>query len=147
MARHLPIVALAAICSMPLIGLAAPAKSVSPTAERSTPGRAVLEAQIARIARSSGGQVGVFAHHLTSGLVLALNDSEPFPMASTFKVAVAGAILAQVDAGHLTLDRMIEVDPKLVLSSEGIAETFPFPGVSASIRNLIDPVSRRAYSA
>ena len=125
---------------------AGPAKStVAPTsaaerstAERSTAARAAVEAQIARIAQSSGGEVGVLARHLETGAVLSLNDGASFPMASTFKIAVAGAVLAQVDAGRLSLQQMVAVDPSLVLSSEGIAETFPFPGVSASVRNLIE---------
>jgi beta-lactamase class A len=65
-------------------------------------------------------------------------------MASTFKIAVAAAILTQVDAGHLGLQQMIPVDPDLVLSSEGIAETLPFPGVSASIHNLIETMLVRS---
>jgi beta-lactamase class A len=121
---------------------AAPAKStaapVPAAAERSAAARTVVEAQIARIARTSGGEVGVLARHLETGASLALNDGASFPMASTFKIAVAGAVLAQVDAGRLSLQQMIPVDPSLVLSSEGIAETFPFPGVSASVRNLIE---------
>jgi len=86
----------------------------------------------------------VFARHLESGMTLAMNDSDAFPMASTFKIAVAGAVLAQVDSGHLTLDQLIAVDPKLVLESEGIAEIFPFHGVSASVRNLIESMLTRS---
>jgi beta-lactamase class A len=121
---------------------AAPSKSTAappPAAtERSTAASAVVEAEIARIARAAGGEVGVLARHLETGATLALNDGEPFPMASTFKIAVAGTLLAQVDAGRISLQQMVPVDPALVLSSEGIAETFPFPGVSASVRNLLE---------
>ena len=65
-------------------------------------------------------------------------------MASTFKIAVAATLLAQVDAGRLSLEQMIPVDPALVLSSEGIAEIFPYPGVSASIRNLLESMLTRS---
>ncbi len=113
--------------------------AAAPAAARRIPAaRAAVEAEIARMARTSGGEVGVAARHLESGLTLSLNDGESFPMASTFKIAVAGAVLAQVDTGRLSLQQMISVDPALVLSSEGIAETFPFPGLSASVRNLIE---------
>jgi beta-lactamase class A len=119
---------------------AVPAKSTAApaVAERSTAARTVVEAEIARIARTSGGEVGVLARHLETGATLSLNEGAPFPMASTFKIAVAGTLLAQVDAGRLSLQQMVPVDPALVLSSEGIAETFPFPGVSASVRNLLE---------
>ncbi|MBS0422756.1 MAG: class A beta-lactamase [Proteobacteria bacterium] len=106
--------------------------------------RAALESEIARIAINSGGEVGVAARHLESGLTLSLNSETRFPMASTFKVAVAGAILSRVDAGQLALDRMVPVDPALVLESEGIAEIFPFPGVTLSVRNLLEGMITRS---
>lgn len=132
--------------SLPAVSGAVSAKSpvAAAAAERSTPARAAVEAEIARIARASGGEVGVLARHLESGLTLSLNESEAFPMASTFKVAVAGAVLARVDAGNLSLEQMIVIDPALVLSSEGIAEIFPFPGVSASVHNLIESMLTRS---
>jgi beta-lactamase class A len=140
--------AFAAIVLAPVVSPAAPAKStgtaVAAAAGRSTPARAAVEAEIARAARASGGEVGVLARHLESGLTLSLNENEAFPMASTFKVAVAGAVLAQVDAGRLTLDKMIPVDPDLILSSDGIAEIFPFPGVAASVHNLLESMLTRS---
>jgi beta-lactamase class A len=144
MNRYFALVALAGFLSIPPAGIASAAKRASPQAQASKPARVAMEAEIARIAQTSGGRVGVYAQHLESGLVLSLNENERFPMASTFKVAVAGTLLAQVDAGRLTLEQMIVVDPKLVLSSEGIAEIFPFPGVSASVRNLMESMLTRS---
>jgi len=133
---------------MPAVNAAASIKSeTAPPAaasRQSTAARTAVEAEIARIARTSGGEVGVSARHLESGLTLSLNERELFPMASTFKIAVAGALLTQVDAGRLSLEQMIPVDPALVLSSEGIAEIFPYPGVSASVRNLLESMLTRS---
>jgi len=106
--------------------------------------RAVVELEIARIASNAGGEVGVAARHLESGLTLTVNSETRFPMASTFKVAVAGAILSQVDAGQLGLDQLVTVDPALVLESEGIAEIFPFPGVALSVHNLLEGMITRS---
>jgi beta-lactamase class A len=134
--------------SLPAASGAVPAKSAAApatsAAERSTAARSAVEAEIARIARTSGGEVGVLARHLETGATLSLNDADAFPMASTFKIAVAGAVLAEVDAGRLSLQQMVPVDAALVLSSEGIAEIFPFPGVSASVRNLIESMLTRS---
>jgi beta-lactamase class A len=110
----------------------------------SNPARGTVEAEIGRIALTAGGEVGLSARHLESGLTLSLNARETFPMASTFKVAVAGAVLAQVDARRLSLEQLVAVDPALVLSSEGIADIFPYPGVSASVRNLIESMLTRS---
>ena len=141
-------VVLSVMASMPAVNAAASTKSeTTPPAaasKQSTAARSAVEAEIARIARTSGGEVGVLARHLESGLTLSLNDGELFPMASTFKIAVAGTLLAQVDAGRLSLEQMISVDPALVLSSEGIAEIFPYPGVSASVRNLLESMLTRS---
>lgn len=116
-----------------LTGAAGPIAAQHPASART-----VVEAEIGRLARAADGEVGVLARNLDTGATLSLNDGASFPMASTFKIAVAGTILSQVDAGRLGLQQMIPVDPDLVLSSEGIAETFPFPGVSASVHNLIE---------
>ena len=112
--------------------------------QRATSTRAAMQAAIARIALTAGGEVGVSARHLESGLTLSLNNGEAFPMASTFKIAVAGTLLTQVDSGRLSLQQMVSVDPALVLSSEGIAEIFPYPGVSASVRNLLESMLTRS---
>jgi beta-lactamase class A len=107
-------------------------------------GTSAVEADIAREAKAAGGEVGVYAQHLESGLTLSLNSGARFPMASTFKVAVAGAVLTKVDAGQLKLDQLVPVDPASILESEGIADLFPFPGVSVSIHNLIETMLTRS---
>ena len=127
----------------PAPGQSAAVQTAIPS-QGSNPARDAVEAEIGRIALTAGGKVGVSARHLESGLTLSLNAGETFPMASTFKIAVAGTVLAQVDAGRLSLEQLVAVDPALVLSSEGIAEIFPFPGVSASIRNLIESMLTRS---
>jgi beta-lactamase class A len=125
----------------------APAKAPPPetgSGSSTAAARAAVQADIARIAATAGGEVGVLATHLESGLTLSLNPDRRFPMASTFKIAVAGRILAEVDAGRLSLEQLVEVEPSDVLVSEGIANVFPFPGVSLSIRNLIESMLTRS---
>jgi len=139
---------LSVICSPGAYSAGAPAVSVAQSSVAVSPklksARSRLEAEIARIALTAGGKVGVSARHLESGLAVSLNGTEIYPMASTFKIAVAGTLLTQVDAGRLSLEQMISVDPALVLSSEGIAEIFPYPGVSASVHNLIESMLTRS---
>jgi beta-lactamase class A len=126
-------------------GLIAAAQSAAHSMPKSSsPARSAMEAEIARIAASIDGETGVYAAHLESGTTLALNSTDAFPMASTFKVAVAGAVLAQVDAGRLSLDQLVPVDPAEEVSSEGITEVFPFPGLSVSVHNLIDTMLVRS---
>lgn len=132
---------LAASALSPLAYAAPPPK---PASSEQTKARTAVEAEITRLSALSGGQVGVVARHLETGLTVASKGGERFPMASTFKIAVAGAVLAQVDAKHLSLDQMVAVDPAMVMPSAGIAESFPFPGVSLSVRNLIETMMTKS---
>ena len=59
-------------------------------------------------------------------------------MGSTFKVAVAGAVLAKIDRGEISLSQMVSVDPAMVVESGGIAEIARHPGISLSVANLVE---------
>jgi len=67
-----------------------------------------------------------------------LNADEAFPMASTFKIAVAGAVLAKIDAGTISLETLLPVDPARYVESDGIANALIHPGVSLSVHNLLE---------
>lgn len=141
MTRLLPprIRAVCAIAALLSVAAIAPALAAPQTGSR-----AAAEADIARIAATAHGVVGLTAINLKTGQELTLNPGDAFPMASVFKVSVAGAILAKVDAGTLTLDQLVPVDPNLILDSEGIAEVFPYPGLSVSVRNLLETMLTRS---
>src|SRR5205809_4778663 len=100
-------------------------------AARAESGSPTLEAEIQRIATAAAGEVGVAAWRLDGrGPRLLLNADEAFPMASTFKVAVAGAVLGKVDAGTITLDTMVPVDNARYVESDVIANALIHPGVN-----------------
>lgn len=63
-----------------------------------------LIAQFQRFASLTDGTVGIVVRDLGTGETLSLNGDTLFPMASAYKVAVAGRIFAMVDAGALTLE-------------------------------------------
>lgn len=104
-----------------------------------------LRSEIARLAAPLGGSVGVAAWRLDgTGPRLAVNANLPFPMASTFKVAVAGAVFARIDDGELTLSQMVTIDPERYVESEVIADSFIHPGVSLSVHNLLELMLTRS---
>src|SRR5947208_14271272 len=70
------------------------------------PGLARLEQEVARLAPLAGGTVGVAAVHLESGREVYFNRVEPFPMASTYKVAIAVQLLTRVGQGAVGLDSL-----------------------------------------
>jgi beta-lactamase class A len=61
--------------------------------------------QIAANAFSDTGRIGVAATDLETGETLSYAGHDPFPMASTVKVAIAGAFLTGVDNGRFDLDQ------------------------------------------
>jgi len=68
-----------------------------------------LERQIAQVAATAGGVVGVSIVHLPSGRAAGHNAGVRFPTASTCKLPLAVALLRRVDAGTLRLDAPVEV--------------------------------------
>lgn len=117
-------------------GVAQPLAAQTATQSAATAG---LDRQIARLAKGSGGVVGVAAWRLDGkGPRVLYNGGEAFPMASTFKVAVAGRIFERVDKGELKLDQMLDVPMDMFSPSEVIADRLIHPGVSLSVYNLLE---------
>jgi beta-lactamase class A len=121
---------LIAIAAFALLAFASPATAAGPAA---------VQAEIGRIARQADGVVGVAAWRLDGkGPRVLVNADQLFPMASTYKVAIAGTILSQVDSGKLSLGQLVPIDPNMMVESEGLAATFAHPGVSVSVENLLE---------
>jgi beta-lactamase class A len=66
-----------------------------------------LEQQLSQIEAANPGNVGIAALDLSTGDMVSVRGDEPFPMASTVKVAIAAEYLAQVEHGHRSLDTVI----------------------------------------
>jgi beta-lactamase class A len=82
--------------------LATPAQAEAP------PRLHFLEQQLASISADNPGNLGFAALDLESGELVAIEGDNPFPMASTVKVAVAANYLAQVEHGRRSLDDRIK---------------------------------------
>ncbi len=84
-----------------LFGLAAPAAAEAPFHLQP------LERQLRVIEAANPGNVGIAALDLSSGDMVSIRGDDPFPMASTVKVAIAAEYLAQVENGRRSLDTLI----------------------------------------
>lgn len=116
-----------------------PAHAQTPRANSGDPGLSRLETEIAHLATIAGGKVGVAAIHLETGREVVVNRGEPFPMASTFKVPIAVQLLTRVDSGTLRLDSMVALRPSDLHPGSGtLTQLFDDPGVSLSVRNLLE---------
>ncbi len=114
------------------------AATFSPAYGQATDGQPVA-AKIARVAKGLAGRIGFAAQEIGGKEVIALNGDESFAMASTYKVAIATAVLDRVDRGELRLDQLVEVPLDMFVTGVvALAETFPHPGIQLSVANLIE---------
>jgi beta-lactamase class A len=75
-----------------------------PAAAQVSPKLQLLEQRLAATVSENPGEYGIAAMDLATGKTISFNGNSAFPMASTMKIAVAGAYLAEVDAGRRSLD-------------------------------------------
>lgn len=87
-----------------LAALAAPAAWAGDEAGEA--GRAIRAAE-----ERVGGRLGVAALDTRTGRRFERRGGERFPVASTFKVLLAAAVLAEVDRGRDRLDRRVPIEP------------------------------------
>lgn len=72
--------------------------------------------------RQTGGRLGVAALNLSSGARLTYRAAERFAMCSTFKLALAAAVLARVDAGGVKLDRPVSYTRADLVANSPVTE-------------------------
>lgn len=77
-----------------------------------------LRARIKRIAAAARGRVGVAALLIETGETVSINAAGRFPMQSVYKLPIAMAALARVDAGALTLEQQVRVEPAEFVHAE-----------------------------
>ena len=97
-----------------------------------------LEREIARLASSAGGIVGVSAIHIESGRRVSVNGDARFPMASVYKVPIAIQLLARVDQGEVKLNQKVELKPSDIRPNGTIRSLLSKPGLTLSVRNLLE---------
>jgi beta-lactamase class A len=76
---------------------------------------AINRAPLDRLEQRVGGRLGVFAMRAAGGTYLEHRADERFAMCSTFKWALAAAVLARADRGNLRLDEPIAFGEKDLL--------------------------------
>ena len=95
-----------AACANKTAGPAQISASATPDAKL-----AQLQSELEKLAQKSDGVVGVSAVHLETGRRVAVRGAEWFPQASVRKLPVALQLLARVERGEESLERVIELKP------------------------------------
>lgn len=83
------------------------------TRARGTPGAQfggdALRDEVRKLEQQSGGRLGVSIRDTQDGRIFSYRGRERFPLCSTFKLLLCGAVLKQVDANKLSLERALDV--------------------------------------
>ena len=93
-----------------LLGIATSILVPAP-AVASSPELIGLERELSKLVAERSGDYGIAALDLRDGSTVSINGDIAFPMASTVKVAIAAAYLADVDQGRRSLGAMIAGRP------------------------------------
>ena len=95
--------------------------------------------KIEKVSQGLAGRIGVAAQEFGSGVNITINGDDSFVMASTYKVAIAVALLDRVDKGQLKLSDLIDLPPEMMVAgNNAIAESYIHPGIKFSVANLIE---------
>jgi beta-lactamase class A len=85
-------------------------------------GWAALPETLARIERRHGGRLGAAVLDMATGQAVAHRGEERFPLTSTFKLPLVGAVLARVEAGQDRLDRRISFGREALVTWSPVTE-------------------------
>lgn len=97
-----------------------------------------LEAQVAALANGAQGRIGVAAIDLTSGRMVSVLGTQPFPLASTSKIAVVATFLDGVDRGRFRLTDQYPLMVPVPSAKFSSAEAPARPGAMVSAERLIE---------
>lgn len=103
-------------------------------ARRPAFGGAAFRATVAELERDARGRMGVALLDTGSGARFAWRADERFPMCSTFKALLVGAVLARVDAGADRLDRTMPVRAGDIVANSPVTATRA--GATATLAEL-----------
>ena len=110
-------------CLAAIVALAG-APAVTPPPAPGATVEARLHAALAAIAAGSDGRVSVTVRHLRTGQGASLRGDRPQPSMSVFKLPLAVAVLAEVDAGRLRLGTRVPIAERELRQVSPIAEAW-----------------------
>ncbi len=126
------------LCAAPVTAAPVAVTTAYPAPRPAAPSvQKALEAQILSLEKQIHGRIGVAFRLLETGESAAVNEAR-YPMASTYKVAIAGTVLAKIDRGEASLDQMITVTQRDVDQTGEVANRLIHPGVTLSVANLME---------
>src|SRR4249919_2892943 len=106
------------------------------------------ESALKTIHKRIGGRLGVHVLDSQSGRRFGIDENSRYAMASTFKVALAAALLWQVDRKAFTLDNRIHIDKsQLLLNSPAVEVKLMASEDAMTVRDLLAAVITQSDNA
>src|SRR5215470_6153688 len=117
------------LASLALVGmLAAQKPGTAAKSEASLDAKdSKLEQQLAALAAGHHGRVAVYAKHLNTGRVIAMNADQPVQTASVIKLAILFEAMEQVRTGKARWDQKITLAKGDAVSGSGVLAFFDAP--------------------
>jgi len=112
--------------------------SIDKSKQDSAPGGelARLRTEILKISKDVKGQFGFYLKHVESGKEIAIDADKIFPLGSVFKIPLMVEVFRQVDAGLISMDEKIKLEPRNMCIGSGILQ-YLSPGLELTVRDLI----------
>jgi beta-lactamase class A len=97
-----------------------------------------LRQKIAQLARASSGKVGVSLRLLETNDTLSYHDQQPYVLQSVFKLAIAMAVLHEVDSGKLQLEQPLFLTKMdLPETYSPLRDKYPEGNVNVTVKDLL----------
>lgn len=97
-----------------------------------------LRQEIAQLVRASSGKVGVSIRLLETNDTVSYHDRQPYVLQSVFKLAIAMAVLHEVDRGKLQLEQSLFITKAdLPETYSPLRDKYPEGNVPVTIRQLL----------
>lgn len=97
---------------------------------------AKLKTDIMRISKEVKGQFGFYMKHIESGKEIGVDADKIFPLGSVFKVPLMVEVFRQADAGLISMDEKIKLEPRNMCIGSGILQ-YLTPGLELTVRDLV----------
>jgi len=102
-----------------------------------------LQHRLEAIARAAPGICGIAVRNLDTGRFAGVATTDTFPMASTYKLPIALAVLRMVERGEASLDEPVRLRPAdMNPDVSELTQRFPRGGADVSIHELLEQVLR-----
>ena len=98
------------------------------------------------IERQAGGRLGVAVLNIGTGAAWGWRHNERFPMCSTFKMLLAGQVLAEVDAGREQLESEVQFDRSALVENSPVTEQHAEKS-AMTVAQLCDAIVTRSDNA